>query len=104
MIRLNRRKIGVEHNELDMLADRLHEDGEKRLATQYSRLARREEATYVALRSLGHYVVEGLHIPDPPPDDRWPIGADLADWLLKNGWRPPESFENRLTEVDGNDD
>lgn len=67
-----------------MTASRLRQDGYEELAAHYSELDLRYETHMKALRALHRRVQVGAGLGDIEH------GALLADWLMDEGWTPPE--------------
>jgi hypothetical protein len=92
------------HNQLARMAETLEADGHTQLAAQYQARADRAQKAFSHLRMLGdearRQVV--IHTPAPvrgdgpnpeinrPEINRSGIGLDVADWLIRQGWTPPE--------------
>lgn len=99
-----RTNLGYEHNELTSTARRLRKDGYTAASTEYQNRADAEQAAFDVLVALGEQKRRCSHDLDDEEHvtSVYKVGADLADWLLANGWpaHPDLVNANRITEND----
>lgn len=100
-----RANLGYEHNSLADTARRLRKDGHNSTAIEYEDRAQAEQAAYDVLVALGEQKRQCSHDLYDDEDASPPgykVGANLADWLLANGWpaHPALVDANRIKDDD----
>lgn len=93
-MKINRKNIGYEHNQLLDVAQRLIADGAP-LGQEYKVRYVEEQNLYDHLTDLGKYARRDAGSFVNGQED-WKWGADIADWLMARGWQPTSLLESRV--------
>lgn len=96
MSTLNTVGIGREHNRLAETAAQLTRDGHDGLAAEYQARAETETEIFVSVRDLTRQAKHVVTRDGENADEQ--TGAELAAWLVRQGWTPPAHFNGRIEE------